>query len=298
MTERETTLPDVTEIPPRINEFRRALRVFLSRKIVIFGLIVILAFLICAAFAEFIAPYNPYDQDLTAVLQKPNSQHLLGTDATGRDTLSRIIFGTRTALMVSVVSVTIAATIGMIMGLLAGYFGGLWYAIIMRITDSLMCFPLILLALVVAAMLGSGLTNVMFALGFGLIPVYCRLMCGQVLSVKENDYVLAGHAIGSSNFRIMIRHITPNCFPPLIVLMTMMLGTAILAEAGLSFLGVGIEQPVAAWGSMVSDGYLYLLTHPVLSFAPGLAIMLVVFAFNMVGDGLRDALDPRLRGSI
>ena len=133
MTEREPTPPDITEMPPRINEFRRRVRVFLSRKIVIFGLIVILAFLICAAFAEFIAPYDPYDQDLTAVLQTPNSQHWLGTDATGRDTLSRIIFGTRTALMVSVVSVSIAATIGMIMGLLAGYFGGLWYSIIMMI---------------------------------------------------------------------------------------------------------------------------------------------------------------------
>ena len=138
----------------------------------------------------------------------------------------------------------------------------------------------------------------MIALGIGLIPVYVRLMCGQVLTVRENDYIMAGRAIGASNLRMMLRHILPNCFPPLIVLITMMMGTTILAEAGLSFLGMGIEPPGAAWGAMVSEGYQYLLMHPMLSFAPGVAIMLVVFAFNLVGDGLRDALDPRLRGTL
>ena len=162
---------------------------------------------------------------------------------------------------------------------------------------ALIAFPLIILALVLAALLGGGLKNVMIAIGVGLTPAYARLMCGVVLSIRETDYVLAGRSMGASNLRIMLGHVLPNSFPPLIVLITMMLGTTILAEAGLSFLGIGIDPPGAAWGAMVSDGYRYLLTNPMLSFAPGIAIILVVFAFNMVGDGLRDALDPRLRGT-
>ena len=183
--------------------------------------------------------------------------------------------------MIGLVGVGIAAFIGMTIGLIAGYFGGWVHAVIMRFIDALMAFPLILLALILAALLGGGLKNVMIALGVGLLPAYARLMCGQVLSVKENDYVLAGRAMGADNIRIMFRHVLPNCFPPLIVLITMMIGLTILLEAGLSFLGIGIEPPGAAWGAMVSDGYQYLLTHPILSFAPGFAIMLVVFAFNV-----------------
>jgi peptide/nickel transport system permease protein/oligopeptide transport system permease protein len=189
-----------------------------------------------------------------------------------------------------------SAGTGLSLGLIAGYFGGWTNTIIMRIMDALMSFPMILLALVVAALLGGGMKNVIIALSIAMSPMYARLMCGQVLGVKENDYVMAGHAIGARNFRIMLRHVMPNCFPPLIVGMTMQLGNIIISEAGLSFLGIGIEAPVAAWGSMINDGRQYLLTLPVLSFAPGAAIMLVVFSFNMVGDGLRDALDPRLRG--
>jgi len=152
--------------------------------------------------------------------------------------------------------------------------------------------------LVIAALLGSGLRNVMIALGVAMLPGYARLMCGQVLSVKENDYVFAARSLGASNARIILRHVFYNCLPPLIVLVTMQIGAAILAEAGLSFLGIGIEPPGAAWGTMINDGREYLLTNPILSSAPGIAIMLVVFAFNMVGDGLRDALDPRLRGTL
>ena len=184
------------------------------------------------------------------------------------------------------------------LGLIAGYFGGWVYNVLMRVVDAMMCFPMILMALVIAALLGGGLKNVMIALGIALLPGYARLMCAQVLSVKENDYILAEHAAGAGNLRIMLQHVFPNCLPPLIVLVTMQLGAAILAEAGLSFLGVGIEPPAAAWGSMVNDGRQYLITNPILSFAPGIAIMLTVFSFNMVGDGLRDALDPRLRGTI
>ncbi|MBN1848425.1 MAG: ABC transporter permease [Deltaproteobacteria bacterium] len=277
---------------------RRFFRIFFTRKIVIFGLFIILLLLFCAIFAPFIAPYDPYKQDLRSAVLQPCKAHWLGTDALGRDTLSRIIYGSRTSLMVGVVALGIAAIIGMTLGLLAGYFGGMVNAVIMRLIDAMMAVPLLLLALVIAAVLGGGLSNVMIALGIGLIPAYCRLMCGQVLTIRENDYILASRAMGARNRRIMLAHILPNCFPPLIVLVTMQLGMTILAEAGLSFLGIGIEPPGAAWGAMVNDGYKYLLTHPILSIAPGLAIMLVVFSFNMVGDGLRDALDPRLRGAI
>ena len=296
MTQENQHNPEPEAAAAENQELRRIVRVFLSRGLVIFGLIVIVVLILVAILAPWVAPYDPYMPDLNAVLQQPNADHWLGTDALGRDTLSRIIYGSRTSLMIGILAVGAAALIGMTLGLIAGYFGGWAHAIIMRFIDAMMAFPLILLAFIIAAMLGGGLRNVMVALGIGLVPAYARLMCGQVLSVKENDYVLAGRAMGSSNLRIMFRHVLPNCFPPLIVLITMMMGLTILAEAGLSFLGIGIEPPGAAWGAMVTDGYEYLLTNPVLSFAPGLAIMLVVFSFNMVGDGLRDALDPRLRG--
>ena len=306
MSNTYTTMSDPTgmliktidETPPRVSTFRRFIRVFFSRGVVAFGLIVIMALILTAVCAPYIAPYDPYQQNLDNILSKPNSKHLLGTDTLGRDTLSRIIYGSRTSLLVGVVAIFIAAALGMLLGLMAGYFGGITNMLIMRFIDALMTFPMILLALTIAAILGGGLQNIILALGVSLIPPYARLMCAQALSIKQNDYVMAGHAMGAKNSRIMLRHVAPNCFPPLIVLMTMMMGSAILAEAGLSFLGIGITPPGAAWGAMVSEGYRYLLSNPVLSFAPGLAIMLVVFAFNMVGDGLRDALDPRLRGSL
>jgi peptide/nickel transport system permease protein len=298
LAKEQTQIKEFAENPPRVTELERFRRVFLGRRIVIFGLVVILLLIFTAIFAPFLAPYDPYKVSLSDQLLQPNRAHLLGTDDVGRDVFSRIIYGTRTSLLVGFVSVGIAASIGMTLGLLAGYFGGSVYTIIMRIMDAMMSLPMILLALVIAAILGGGLKNVMIALGIGMIPGYARLMCGQTLAVKENEYVTAERAIGSSNFRTMFRHIVPNCLSPLIVMVTMMLGMAILSEAGLSFLGIGIEPPGAAWGSMVSDGYKYLVSNPVLSFAPGIAIMLVVFAFNMIGDGLRDALDPRLRGTL
>jgi ABC-type dipeptide/oligopeptide/nickel transport system permease subunit len=290
--------PDFNEAPPRISGFKRFQRVFLSRGVVVFGLVIIVGIIITAIFAPFIAPYDPYKQDLHNVLAKPSAEHLLGTDAVGRDTLSRIIYGSRTSLIVGFVALSLAAGIGMSLGLIAGFFGGVTYAIIMRFMDALMSFPMMLLALMIAALLGMGISNIVIALGIGMIAPYARLMCGQALTVKQNDYVTAARSMGASNLRIMLRHVAVNCFPPLIVMMTMQLGVVVLAEAGLSFLGVGIKPPGAAWGAMVNEGYRYLLSNPVLSFAPGVAIMLLVFAFNMVGDGLRDALDPRLRGII
>jgi peptide/nickel transport system permease protein len=286
------------EALPRVNEFRRFIRVMTSRGVVVFGIIVIFACIAAAIFAPFIAPYDPYAQILDDVLQQPNTTHLLGTDSLGRDTFSRIIYGARITLIVGVGTVVVAAALGSVVGLIAGYFGGWLFTVIMRATDGIMAVPPILLALVVAALLGTGVRGVMIAISFALFPGYIRLICGQVLSVKENEYVMAAHSVGVSHGGIMFRHILPNCISPLIVQMTMMMGLAVLIEASLSFLGLGIKPPAAAWGSMVYDGYKYLIMRPILTIAPGIAIMLVVFAFNMVGDGLRDALDPRLRGTI
>ena len=298
MAEKQANSTGIPEKSRQVSEFRRFRRVFLSRGLVVFGMVIILIFLIFAIFAPVLSPYDPYAPDLEDILAHPSAKHLLGTDSVGRDTLSRIIHGTRTSLMIGLIVVGVAAVIGMSLGMVAGYTGGWLYTIIMRSVDVLMTFPMILLALIVAAMLGEGIRNVIIALSVGLVPVYTRLMCAQALAIKENEYILAERSIGASSLRIMINHLIPNALPTLIVVMTMMLGTTVLAEAGLSFLGIGIEPPTPAWGSMVNDGRQYLLTHPVLSFAPGLAIMLLVFAFNMVGDGLRDALDPRLRGII
>jgi ABC-type dipeptide/oligopeptide/nickel transport system permease subunit len=287
-----------SEAPARVSEWQYFRRVFFARGLVIFALIIILAVIVAAIFAPWVAPYDPIKIDMPNSLLQPNWSHLLGTDAVGRDTLSRLIFGSRTALEVGFITTLVAALVGILLGLLAGYAGGLLNTIIMRLADMLMAFPMIILALVVAAVLGSGIKNVIIALSVAMVPGYIRVVCGLTLSIKENDYVLAQKGMGSSNIRIMIRHILPNAFPPLIVMMTMQLGGLILAEAGLSYLGIGITPPGAAWGSMVNDGYKYLLDNPVLSFAPGLAIMLLVFAFMIVGDAVRDALDPRLRGML
>jgi peptide/nickel transport system permease protein len=282
----------------RTSDFRRFMRVFVGRAVVKFGLVVIVILILTAIFAPLLAPYGYNDQDITQRLQAPSQQHLLGTDSLGRDTLSRIIYGSRISLEVGLIVVAISALVGMAMGLIASYYGGWTYTIIMRIVDALMAFPMLVLNLLIAAVLGQGIGNIIIALGVGLIPIYARLMCGQALAVKESDYIIAGHSIGASDIRMMLKHIFPNCLPPLIVMITMMLGSVILAEATLSFLGIGISPPTPAWGGMVNEGREYLLDFPILSFAPGLAIMLVVFSFNMVGDGLRDALDPRLRGVI
>ena len=282
---------------PPVNEFKRFIKVFFKRKIVIFGFVIVIITLLVAAFAEFIAPYDLNDQDLHNVLAAPDAVHVLGTDALGRDLLSRIIYGTRIALAVGVSTVVISATVGTLLGLIAGYAQGIVQTIIMRITDALMAIPSLILTLIIAAILKSGVVGVVIAVSVMLFPGYIRLTCGQVLSVKQNDYIMAERSMGAKKFRVMLRHILPNCLSPLIVQMTMMIGVAILAEASLSFLGLGIMPPTPAWGGLCNDGQKYLMMRPLLSIAPGLAIMILVFAFNMVGDGLRDALDPKLRGT-
>ncbi len=286
------------EAPPRVKEWTRFRRVLFQRKVVVFGLCVLLVVFIAGIFSELLAPYDPYVGVMSESLQQPSWKHLLGTDLQGRDTLSRLIFGARMALIVGFVTVAIASITGMLLGLIAGYIGGFVNMIIMRCMDALMGFPMLLLALLLSAVLGGGIQNVIISLSIATIPGYARVMHALSLSIRENDYILAARSIGVPTWRIMLQHVLPNGLPPMIVLVTLQLGSVILAEAALSFLGIGIKPPGAAWGSMVNDGYEYLTSNIVLSTAPGLAIMLTVFAFNMVGDGIRDALDPRLRGVI
>jgi peptide/nickel transport system permease protein len=299
MAGKQTTLTNFSEAPARTSEWKRFRRVFFSRKIVIFGLLVLLLLVICAIFAPLLAPYDPYEPDMYNARQQPSATHWLGTDATGRDVLSRLIYGSRTTIQVGFLTTAFGATVGMLLGLLAGYTNNkVLNAIIMRAMDLLTSFPMIILALFIAAVLGGGIQNVIIALAVGALPGYARVMQGLALSIKENDYIMAAKSLGASSGNIMFGHILPNALPPMIILVTLQLGGIILAEAGLSYLGIGIKPPGAAWGAMVNDGYRYLTDLPVLSFAPGVAIILVVFAFNLVGDGLRDALDPRLRGTL
>jgi peptide/nickel transport system permease protein len=299
MAVNDTSINSFSEAPPRSSEWKRFRRVFFSRKIVIFGLFVLFLLVISAIFAPWLAPYDPYEPDMYNARQQPSAAHWLGTDATGRDTMSRLIYGSRTTLQVGFLTTGFGAFVGMVLGLLAGYSSNkIVNAVIMRTMDLMISFPMIILALFIAAILGGGIWAVIIALGVGALPGYARVMHGLTLSIKENDYVMAQRSMGASNTRIMFSHILPNALAPMIVLITLQLGTIILAEAGLSYLGIGIKPPGAAWGAMVNDGYRYLIDLPVLSFAPGIAIILVVFAFNLVGDGLRDALDPRLRGTL
>jgi peptide/nickel transport system permease protein len=290
---------DVAAAPPRRSEWRRFGRVFFGRKLYLVGFIIVAIIIFTAIFAPVLTPYDPEVNDLRARLQTPNAEHWLGTDQLGRDILCRIIYGTRVSLIIGFSAVLASTIVGTIMGLTAAHYGGWVFAVIMRITDVLMALPAIILMMLIAGMLkGGGVWIVVFALGFGGIAPMARMMCGQALSVKQNDYVMAARAVGMSNWRIMWTQIFPNAYPPLIVGLTMGIGGVVLGEAGLSFLGIGVQAPTPSWGGMVMDGQRFLMTNPLLSLMPGIAIMFLVFGFNMVGDGVRDAIDPRLRGVI
>ena len=277
----------------RIKQFSRT---FFRRKVVIFGLTILLLLVLAAIFAGVLTPYSPYKTSLRESLKDPSAAHLLGTDALGRDVLTRLLYGARISLLVGLAVLGLGGTAGTLIGMIAGYFGGAVDTVIMRFTDAHMSIPPMIMTMAICAALGGGMGPIIFSMAFCYMPTYIRLMRGQVLSVRKSDYVMASQGIGNGSFGTMIRHVLPNCISPLIVQATMNLGRAILTEASLSFLGVGISQPLASWGSMVSAGREHLFTHPVMSIAPGVCIMLVVLSFNLVGDGLRDALDPRLRG--
>ncbi len=261
----------------------------------VLGLLIILFTIVVALSAPQIAPYDPYEQNWRNRMEPPSGEHWLGTDEHGRDQLSRIIYGSRYALTIGLISVAIGLVAGGFLGLIAGFFGGILDNLIMRLMDIMMAFPGILLALGLVAALGPGLYNVMIAVGIWSIPLFSRLVRGTVLSVRENDFVQGARALGASNFRILARHILPNIIPPILVLSTLRLATALLSAAALSFLGLGAQPPQPDWGAMLSQARQHIHSSPHLSLFPGLAIMSLVLSFNMLGDGLRDALDPRLK---
>ena len=245
-----------------------------------------------------ISPYDPNAISIRERSQGPSAAHLLGTDEYGRDVLSRIIYGGRVSLVVGVLAVIIACVIGTLMGMVAGYFGGWVDDVISRVAEAIRVIPQVVLAIALCAVFGGGIMNLSIILGISNLTVYIRMMRSQVMSIKERDYIMAGKLQGNSSLRLMMKHILPNSISPIIVTMTQQIGGTILAEAGLSFLGLGISVPTASWGSLVSGGRAYLLTNPVYSLAPGIAIALLVICLNTLGDGVRDALDPRLRGEV
>lgn len=269
-----------------------------SRKIVIFAFVVVVLFIFTAVFAPLITPYDPNYADFAAYLAKPSGAHWLGTDSYGRDVLSRIIFGARVSLIIGVLAVVIACAIGTFLGMVAGYFGGIVDDVINRMTEAIRAIPQVVLAMALTAVFGSGIRNLAIILGISSMAGYVRMMRGQVMSIKQSDYIMAGKLQGNSNFQLMFKHILPNSISPIIVMMTQQVGTTILSEAGLSFLGLGISAPTASWGSMVSEGRLFLLQSPAFALAPGICVAILVICLNMLGDGVRDALDPRLRGEI
>ncbi len=264
-----------------------------QRKSALVGLAVVLFMVFVALFAPLLAPYDPAAQTWTAVRKAPSAAHWFGTDEAGRDVLSRIIWGARASLMAGLTSVGIAMAVGVPLGLAAGFLGGLVDGFISRLTDAMLACPFLILAIALAAFLGPSLTNAMLAIGITATPFFIRLTRGQVLSIKGEDYVEAARSLGNPQWRIAIRHVLPNILPQLMVQATLTIATAIIAEASMSFLGLGLQPPAPSWGSMLNSAQRFLGTAPWMAMWPGLAIFATVLSFNLLGDGLRDALDPR-----
>jgi len=269
------------------------LRQFLKNRGAVFGAVVLAVWTVIAVFAPVVAPYDPLEIDFIG-RTAPSPDHVFGTDRLGRDVFSRVLFGARVSLAIGIVSVTIGLTFGTVLGLVAGFYGGRVETVLMRFTDALLAFPGILLALVVIAALGPSLLNVMIAVGISTVPQYARLARSRVLSVKQTPYIEAIHGLGGKGPRVMFRHVLPNISAPLIVLSTLQIGNAILVGSGLSFLGMGAQPPTPEWGLMTAEGRTYLDRGWWISTFPGLAILTVVMAINLMGDGLREALDPHV----
>lgn len=274
---------------------RRAWLRLRQRKSAMFGFFVIVALALIAVLASQIAPYDPIKQSWTAVRKAPSAQHWFGTDESGRDVLSRVVFGTQASLAAGLVSISIAVGLGVPVGLLAAYRGGFIDTLISRFTDAMLAIPFLILAIALAAFLGPSLTNAMIAIGITATPVFVRLTRGQVMSVKVEDYVEAARSVGNPAYRIAFRHILPNILPALLVQATLSIAAAIIAEASLSFLGLGQQPPAPSWGSMLNTAQRFLGNAPWMAIYPGLAIFVTVLSFNLLGDGLRDALDPKER---
>jgi len=270
---------------------------FKKRKSSLIGGIIILIFVLTALIGPRLCKYDPNAIDLPNKYQNPSLEHWLGTDNLGRDTLTRLVYGARVSLMMSVVSVCIGSFIGVILGVVAGYYGGWIDAVISRFVDLILAFPGLLLAIAVVAVLGPGIPNTMAAIAFYSIPYVARLVRGLVISLKNTEFIQASKVIGSSDLRIIVFHIIPNTMGQIIINVTLSLGTAILTASSLSFLGLGVQPPNPEWGAMLSQAREVIRNTPIAALAPGIAITLVVLSFSLVGDGLRDALDPKLKNS-
>lgn len=277
------------------SQFSEIVRRFFNNKMAAFGGAIILILIFCALFPQIVAPFGYDAQLLSRRFLAPNGEFIFGTDEFGRDIFSRIIYGCRTSLSVGIVSVSFSCVIGSLIGCVAGYYGNQIDNIIMRIIDIFLAIPNILLAISIVAALGPGFQNLILAIGIGSILGYARVVRASVLSVKEQEFIEAARSIGSSDFRIILKHILPNCMAPIIVQATMSIAMAILSAAALSFIGLGVQPPTPEWGAMLSAGREYMRDYWYVVTFPGLAIMLTVFSFNLFGDGLRDALDPRLK---
>jgi len=280
-------------LTPRARRRRILRRRFLRRPLAVVGLVVALAFVLGAILAPVIAPYSASATDFNSVLGHPSGKHLLGTDELGRDVLSRIIWGSRASIEAGVLSVLLAMVVAVPIGLAAGYFRGWVDTVIARLTDVLLAFPFLILAVGLAAILGPSLSNATLALGIGAVPALIRIARGEALALREEDYVRAAVANGAGEFRIIARHVLPNMLSTLIVQGTVLIPTAIIGEAVLSYLGLGVQPPTPSWGVMLSDAQSYLTQAPMLAVYPGLAIFICSLSFNLLGDGLRDILDPR-----
>jgi peptide/nickel transport system permease protein len=282
------------QVPPREQRLAGFWRRFKRNKLAVFGLVIVTILFLTAVFAPLIAPSDPDAQDYALTLRPPGEGGLMGTDSLGSDVFSRVVYGARISLESSLISVGIAVLIGVPIGLVSGYFRGFWDEwIVMRVVDSLQAFPFLILALVIAAVLGGGLGYAMIAIGIGFIPAFVRITRAQVLTIRSLDYVEAAKATGTGNAMILLRHVLPNSLPPLLVQTTLAIGYAIIAEATLSFLGLGAEPGDPSWGSMLFQAQSYLSTAWWMAFFPGMAIFFAVLGFNLLGDGVREALDPR-----
>ena len=294
MSER-TTAPNLQKHSERASQRKRTWARFARHKGALFGVAIVVLLVIVALTAQWIAPYNPNETNLRLRGASPSGEHVFGNDDIGRDILSRIMYGARVALMVGILSTTIAVTIGVLVGATAGYFGGWVDFVLSRLIDTLMAFPILALLLTLSALLGPSLRNVIIIVGVTFWASYARVIRAEVLSLRERDYVLAARASGAGDGRIILRHIVPNAIGPVIILASLAVGGVIIFESALSFLGMGISRPTPSWGTMLSDGRDHIRNYPHIAIAPGLAIALTVLAFNLIGDGLRDALDPRER---
>ncbi len=290
-----TVSPTMAAPRPQAGPWRRAWRKLARNRIAMLGLATVVFFVLLAVFAPWIAPNDPLATSWGAIRKAPSSAYWFGTDELGRDVLSRVIWGTRASLMAGVVSVTISLVLGVLIGMVAGFFGGLVDNIISRITDAFLACPFLILAIALAAFLGPSLTNAMIAIGVSAAPIFVRLTRAQVINVKVEDYIEAARAVGCSPLRIAVSHILPNITAPVIVQSTLAIAAAVIAEASLSFLGLGQQPPSPSWGSMLNTAKNFMDNAPWMAIWPGLAIFVLVLAFNLLGDGLRDALDPRHR---